>query len=306
MRRTGSNVFRALAVSLLLAPAAALAAVGDCYVTSDASNMVRMYDGTTGAYLNVFTPSTMGAGELGIHFSTAYDRVLVGHFGGGVDEYVASTGAYIKTYIPGSSATNWVGVYGPTGQVYIGSWSTMDVRRYDSTTGALLGFLCPIYGPSDMKFGPNGNLYICSYYGGFVLEVDPVTGGPINTIPQPPGSRSNDVAFNPANGEMLVTDMGQNVVFRYDNAYNFVGQFAGTGWMRPHGIEIHPVTGNVMAVDGVTGQVHEFDPVTYAELNPAWLVPAPGDKIVDLAFRPALGATPAEPLSWGRIKRLYR
>ena len=37
----------------------------------------------------------------------------------------------------------------------------------------------------------------------------------------------------------------------------------------------------------VTAQVHEFDPVTFAELNPAYLVTESQDKIVDLEFRPA-------------------
>ena len=38
-------------------------------------------------------------------------------------------------------------------------------------------------------------------------------------------------------------------------------------------------------VDGVLAQVSEFDPNTFAPLNANVLSPAPGDKVVDIAFR---------------------
>lgn len=87
------------------------------------------------------------------------NRLLVGHFSGGVDEFDGATSAYIKTYNP-AGGTQWSGIFAPNGNVYIGSWSTNDVREYDSATGALVGPLTPVYGPSDMRTGPNGNLYI--------------------------------------------------------------------------------------------------------------------------------------------------
>ena len=81
--------------------------------------------------------------------------------------------------------------------------------------------------------------------------------------------------------------------------------FQGTGWVRPHGIAISPHDGKIHVVDGVTTQVHVFDPITFAELNPGFLTPNPGDKIVDLAFRPE-DPTPARTTSWGRVKASYR
>ena len=299
------RLLRLLAVSLFccLLAVPASAAVGDLYVTSDASDVVREYS-PGGAFQLNFTSSVNGAGQLAIHYGISNNRVLVGHFGGGVDEFDATTGAFIKTYNPGGGV-QWAGLYGPTGNVLIGSWTTNDVRVYDANTGAFLSVLCPMPGPSDMRIGPNGNLFICSYTDSMVREVNATSGAFVNQFSQPFGARTNDIAFN-SNGDVLVTAMGTNVVHVYDSAYNPIGAFAGTGWMRPHGIELHPVTGNVLAVDGVTGQVHEFHPTTYVELNPAYLVPTPGDKIVDLAFRPPSGETPSRSESWGRIKRLYR
>lgn len=294
----------ALALFACLFAFPAFAAVGDLYVTSDASDVVRMYDPTSGAFLGNFTSSVNGAGQLAIHFGTTNNRVLVGHFGGGVDEFDATTGGFIKTYNPGGGC-QWAGLYGPTGDVLIGSWVTNDVRKYDASTGAFLGVLCAVPMPADMRIGPNGNLFVCSYSDSMVVEVDATGGSFVNSFGLPFGARTNDIEFNP-NGQILVTAMGTNVTHVYDSFYNPIGFFAGSFWARPHGIEMHPVSGQVMAVDGVTGQTHEFDATTYLELNPSFLAPTPGDKIVDLAFRPPGGATPARNESWGRIKRLYR
>jgi DNA-binding beta-propeller fold protein YncE len=296
----------ALVVVLLLAPALAHAStggIGDLFVTSDASNMVRAYAGITGSYLGVFTGSALGSGELGIHFGATNNRVLVGHFGGGVDEFDATTGAYIKTYSPGGG-WQWAGIYAPNGNVYIGSMTTNDIREYDANTGAFVRVLCTIPGPADMAYGPNGHLYICSYQIGGVKEVDAVTGATYSSWMMPIPSSCNDIAFLP-NGYSIVTAMGPNVAFVFDTSNNFAGQFQGTGWQRPHGVVISPHNGRILVADGVTTQVHEFDPVTFTELNANFLSPNPGDKIVDIDFRPDR-PTPAGGTTFGRLKSLYR
>ena len=277
------------------------AAVGDAYVTSDASNQVRQYTGATGAYQSVFTPTFGASGELGIHFGASNNRVLVGHFSGGVEEFNATTGAYIKTYNPGGG-TQWAGLYAPTGGVYIGSWLTNDVREYDATTGAFIRVVCGVTAPADMRLAGN-KLYIASYMGSFVQVVHAVSGAFMGMWATP--TRPNDVALLPS-GDILVTCMGSASVERYSPTFTPLGSFNSPGWVNPHGIEISPHDGRIYVVEGGAGQVHVFDPVTFAELNPAWLTPAPGDKVVDIEFRPDAGPTPAIHSSWGRVKRVYR
>jgi hypothetical protein len=294
-----------LAPALLLAlagPAGAAGSIGDMYITSDASNIVRAYDGTTGAFLGNHCASVLGSGQMAIHFGTTNGRFLVGSLGGGVDEYDSASGAYIKTYSPGGG-WQWAGLYVPGGNVYIGSMATNDVREYDSTTGAFFRVVCPANGPADMRIGPNGNLYICSYLGSHVQEVDVVTGNILGIWPQVPGDRSNDIAFLP-NGNPLVTVMGSNVFYHYDNSWNLLGTYSGTGWFRPHGIDIGPNDGRIYIIDGVTTQVHVFDPVTFVELNPAFRNPDPEDKIVDLEFRPDYNPVPTRATTWSGIKSL--
>lgn len=292
-----------LGLAALAAAAGAAGSIGDVYITSDASDIVRAYDGTTGAYLGDHATSVGGSGQLGIHFGSN-GRFLVGSFGGGVDEYDTASGAFIKTYSPGGG-WQWTGIYAPNGNVYIGSMGTNDVREYDSTTGAFVQVLCPVVGPADMRIGPNGNLYICAFIGGYVVEVNASNGAILNQWSMPANSQPNDIAFLP-NGEILVTSMGTNVVYRYSPGLTLLGSFAGTGWDRPHGIEIGPLDGRIYVVDGVTTQVHVFDPTTFAELNAAWRNPDPEDKIVDLAFRPDTEPTAVKRESWSGVKRTYR
>lgn len=311
--RSATTHLLALCAVLALAPAArAAGGVGDLYVTSDASNFVRAYNGATGAFLGVHATSVLPAsGELGVHFGPANGRMLVGHFSGGVNEFDATTGAFIKTYNPGGGWM-WAGIYRPNGNVYINDTGTDRVLEYDGVTGAFIRVLATLPAnsmPSDLRYGPNGNLYVCCYGSGMVFELHPNTGAILGAWGMPfPGDQPNDIAFLPG-GDILVTVMGTNAVHRFDSTpvHTFLGSFFGTGWMRPHGIDISPVNGHIFVADGVTTQVHEFDPVTFAELTPAFLAPGPGDKIVDLEFRrQSADPTPAEPSSWGRLKTLWR
>ncbi len=271
-----------IALGLSLTASSASASL---FISSDVFNFVGEYNATTGAFGGPFAPSVNGQGQLGVKLNAAGDRMLVGHFGGGVDEFDANTGAFIKTYNGGPGiGTQWAGLYAPTGGVYIGSWDTDDVREYDATTGAFIRVVTTLQDPSDMRIGPNGNLFVCSYSGSGVKEVDAITGALVNQWTIPVGARANDIEFLP-NGEPLVSALGFNQVYHYDTSYNLLGSFSGTGWGNTHGIEISPFDGNIYVVDGVTAQVHIFDPVTFNEIDSMFLTPGPQGKIVDLAFR---------------------
>ncbi len=309
MRRTAppcSPVLAALA-ALALAAAPAFAVPGQIYVTSDASDLVRKYDGVSGLFQGVFSSSGAPSGQMSVHFGATNGRVLIGHTSGGVEERDVATGSLIKIYNP-AGGWQWGALYGPTGEVYIGDWNTNDVRAYDPVTGAFTRIVCSgVISPTDMELGPDGNLYVCSWATGTVEVVDGVTGAFVSSIALPPTAVPNDIAFRPGNGAIYVTAMGTNKGYRIHPVTHIInGVFVGTGWNRPHGVAFSPTTGNLLAVDGVTGQVHEFDPLSLVELNAAFLVPTPGDKIVDLAFEPDPQATPAATTSWGRIKKLWR
>ena len=188
---------------------------------------------------------------------------------------------------------------------------TNDVRAYDAITGAFIRVVCSVGMPADMDFGPDGNLYVAptTVYGAnpnpaTIKRIDGVTG---ELIVLPVGALPNDVAFHPITNDIHVTSMNTNMGYRFDWTSHLInGVFVGTGWARPHGIVFSPINGRILVVDGVTGQVHEFAPNSLVETNAAFLVPAPGDKIVDLAFQPSGGPVHATPSTWGRVKTLFR
>ena len=303
LRTIGTGFTLLLALFTPGAAHAVAGGVGDLFITSDAANFTRAYDGVTGNLIGTYITSVNGSGELGIHFGAANGRVLVGHFGGGVDEFDASTGAFLKTYAP-AGGWQWAGLYAPNGNVYIGSQLTGDVREYDVNTGAFVRVVCAFAGAADMEIAPNGHLFVCGYTFGNVGEFDATTGALISTWSLPGGCEANDIAFIPGNG-IFVTASRCNLIYRFNNAHAITGVFSGTGMMRPHGIAISPHTGHILVADGVTTQVHEFDPNTFVELNAAFRQPPSGDKIVDIAFRPDQ-PVPAANTTWGRIKGAYR
>lgn len=292
------------ALALLALLAAAPAGAATMYISSDASNLLRRYDSATGGFLGAFTASAGPVGQLGVHFNATSTRVLVGHWSGGVQEFDVATGLPIMIFSPGGG-DQWAGIYVPWGNVFIGSWLYNDIREYDGTTGAFVRMVAPVFSPADMRIGPNGNLYVCSFQGGFVLEIDPVTGAYLGQTVLPAGAQANDVAFLP-NGDMLVTAMRQDSVYHYSPGGVLLGAFTGTGMGNPHGIEIDPVDGTIRVVSGAAGQLYVFDPVTFAQITPAKLGPDPGDKIVDIAYGPDASPTPVERTSWGGLKRRWR
>jgi sugar lactone lactonase YvrE len=153
--------------------------------------------------------------------------------------------------------------------------------------------------PADMLYGPNGNLYVCSYKpGGGVYEIDAVTGAVLNLwgAGGPGMGFANDIVFMP-DGRRIVTSMGDNSAHVFDAAWNPVTTFAGTGWGRIHGITLGPHDGRIYAIDGLTTNVHSFDPITYAELDANFS--STFSKPVDLEFRPAIPAPGAAGLVLG-------
>lgn len=260
---------------------------GNLFVTEEQPGNVLEYDGPTGAFYQTFALVPPPRALMAIHTGGPSGDVLVGSAVGGVRLFDRNSGALLQTFNPGGG-WQWAGVWAPNGDVLIGSMATNDIRRYDATTGALLGVFAPgVTGPSDMRWGPNGNLFVCSFIAGGVFEIDVNTGAIVGHH-APAVVEANDILFMP-DGRRIITSMrNNNNAWVFDASWNFITTFAGTGWGRPHGIDLSPHDGNIYAIDGVTQAVHVFDPVTYAELNANFLQTA--TKPVDIEFRPPIPA----------------
>src|SRR5262245_14958253 len=73
---------------------------GNLFVTGDVANVVREYQGTSGASQGNFCVPFSANGPMSVHFDATGSRMLFGSTNGGVEERNATTGGYIKTYAP--------------------------------------------------------------------------------------------------------------------------------------------------------------------------------------------------------------
>lgn len=162
---------------------------GNLYVTSFffATNPgVLRYDGRTGAFIDVFA--------LGFFFSSPAfgpDGNFYVSSPSGVQRYNGLTGQPFPA--PGQSgaffaaADNAPITFGPHGDLFV-TFQCRNVRRYDSTTGALIGtFITADQVPlpfdqciAGLAFGPDRNFYIIGFYS-TVYRYDGQTAAFINS-----------------------------------------------------------------------------------------------------------------------------
>jgi hypothetical protein len=98
---------------------------GNLYVTSDFTHSVLRFDGTTGAFVDVFVPSGSGGLSLPVDLAFGPDGNLYvsSFFTDSVLRYSGTTGAFIDAFVPSGRG----GLDGPTGLVFT-SPRTYDFR----------------------------------------------------------------------------------------------------------------------------------------------------------------------------------
>src|SRR5207244_399400 len=139
----------------------------------------------------VFVPS--GSGGLGFPHGLAFGpdgNLYVGDRNtNSVMRYSGTTGAPLPasglsgaTFVaPNSGGLNiTTGVtFGPDGNLYVDSFNSNSVLRYNGRTGAFLGTFASapaLSGPQGLTFGPDGNLYVASFNMSTVVRFDGQTG----------------------------------------------------------------------------------------------------------------------------------
>ena len=119
------------------------------------------------------------------------------------------------------------------GDLYLSNFGTNSIRKYDGTTGALIGdFVSPsaggLSGPLDNLFLPNGELLVSSFRTGSIKRYD-ANGNhiddPIRNLPGGP----QGLELGP-DGFLYAGDFGNGIINRYDaETFEFLGTFADAG-----------------------------------------------------------------------------
>lgn len=174
---------------------------------------------------------TLAVGAFGISCEAlmAADMLLSVHTENAVRRYDPGCGGSFDYFVPaGSGGLNeaFGMVFGPNGNLFVNSFNTNQIMRYDGSTGeplpvtgktgAVFAEGCELHGPEGLAFGTDGDLYVCSIQNDQVV----VFYGP--NAPSP-GSCKNDSFLNPTAG----IDEPTSIVFGGDGWVYATGQNSG-------------------------------------------------------------------------------
>jgi DNA-binding beta-propeller fold protein YncE len=170
---------------------------------------VLRYNGATGDFIDEFAESGRLNSPRGIIFGQDGNLYVADHTsaGGKIVRFDGTTGAYIDDFVSVGSGGLHIPlgiVFGPSGadpnqlDLYVVSFGTQSVLRYDGTTGAFVGeFVASgsggLDGPAALTFAPSGELLVSDFYSAdpavfrYQSPSDPTPGAFIDQF-VPPGS----------------------------------------------------------------------------------------------------------------------
>lgn len=147
------------------------------------------------------------------------------------------SGNYLGDFIsPGSSPLNW-----PQDIVFIendavalvSGLNNNAIFRYDGVTGALIDtFASNISGPTRMKIGADGYLYVLEWSGGSRVMRYDLTGNFVDTFTNIAVSNSIGLDWD-TTGNLYVSSYNGNAIYRFDPSGNYMDTPISTGLAGP-------------------------------------------------------------------------
>jgi len=229
---------------LTLGPDGNLYVTGERNVSGVRTGSVFRYNGTTGAFIDLFVADTGDLGSFGIKFGPDGNLYVANLALGTVSRFNGTTGTFIDNFV--ASPAGGLNrprdlVFGPDGHLYVANPGERDpsptrqVRRFNGTTGALIDVFASGVDARGLAFGPGGDLYVANFNGNNVLRFDGVTGA-FKAIFASGGGLSGPVGVLFGNdGYLYVSSINNNQILRYDGSTGaFIDVFAsGTGLISP-------------------------------------------------------------------------
>ncbi len=215
-------------------------------------------------------PSGDGADDL---YVTSFDNDRVLLFEGGTTGPALNHGAFLGQIItPGAGGLDGPRdvVFGPDNNLYVSSFHTDQVLRYNGSSGAFLNVFVAagsggLDGPDDLLFAPDGNLYVSSFNNDRVLKYNGATGALIGTFVAA-GSGGLDgprgLAWGPADGNLYVASELNDRVLRYSGVngdFFNVAVDPGFGGLDAPRSMVFDASGDLRVAGFNSDVVHVFD-----------------------------------------------
>jgi DNA-binding beta-propeller fold protein YncE len=159
---------------------------GNLYVSSFVFNFsVLKYDGETGQFLGEFVTSGSGGllTPMDLGFGPDGNLYVVSTYAGGVFRYNGTTGAFIDQFTTdpsGAEAIRWRG-----NSMFISGHNDDEVLRFRARNGAPMGPMNEggfLDWATGFDFGPDGNIYIASFFDDAVVKFNRRTGQSMGTF----------------------------------------------------------------------------------------------------------------------------
>ncbi len=166
---------------------------------------------------------------------------------------------------------------GPDGNIYVSSIASGEILFYDGATGAPLpsphdggrdGLFAtlvnegneemPVGGPSILRFGPNGNLYVADFQGQSVRTFDGTTGVEGTPAASVFVGPAGGFAFGP-DGALYVGDFGAASVIRFDGGIPSLYVTPQSGGLFTASSLLFLPNGHLLVCDAFGNQVIEYD-----------------------------------------------
>jgi hypothetical protein len=190
-----------------------------------------------------------------------------------------SLGAFVDQNANGNMIRSTGMAYGPDGNLYVGSFNTDEVLRFDRTTGAFLGaFVTAGSGGLDtpavqgLHFRPDGKLYVLSRDTASVLRFDAITGAFLDVFISPgSGGMLGAKGMTPGpDGNWYVSSSDNNQVLRYSGTTGaFLSAFVSAGiggLIGPRGLTFGP-DGNLYVTSSINHSVLRYNGQTGAFID---------------------------------------
>lgn len=194
---------------------------GNLYVASQGSNNVLRYDGTTGAFIDVFASVAGTSWPAEINFRNG--MLYVSDFGTSqsVHRFDAFTGNHIDQFItgvPSADGQEW----DSDGNIYISSGNR--VRRFDSNGVFIDDFVAGGIGLAlDNLFLPDGTFLVSDFNFGVVRHYD-ANGNLLGNVISLPGPQGLEIG---PDGHLYAGSFFTGVINRYDiSTFQLLGQAA--------------------------------------------------------------------------------